>query len=973
MSQTLPRRFGPYTLLRLLAHGQRGDLLLALRRDNVGQLCAVKLLPAAAFADPARREALRAEAPGLVRSFHGNVAQVVDVGELDGALYVVLEYVAGRPLAQVAADLARTGTRLPPELAAFAVMQACAGLGFLGGRGRPGWAASAMVSYEGELKLVDLGVTLAAMIRAEGPRAAMIAPEVLRAERYDARADVYAAGAMLWELVAGRLLCPGDAPAYLAEVAANHARPSLAEVAPGTPPALVSAAVRALSPFPDHRQRDPDTLFSEITEAISAALPEAPARFAAQLHGLYGAAAEAERVEVASLAERAGEALRQTGQEDQKAPRATSSFIAAHSERFMAAVSPTMPSVSGPLPTPPSPEGEDELPIGEIIPGTRYRVLSKVGQGGMGAVYLAEHVDIERKVALKLLSRDLAGDAESLARFRFEARTASRIGHPNIVEITDFGEAPGGRFFFVMEYLQGETLGAVLRRDERIAPARAVGILRQIAKALGAAHGKGIVHCDIKPDNIILLSLQSQAERRGHRRRADFVKVVDFGIAAMLEKRAGEPAAGASAFVAGTAEYMAPERARGADFDGRADVYSLGCMAYEMLTGDVPFHGPTLVATLTAHLKDAPQPLEQRSPEAKVPAGLSRWVLHAMAKDPASRPASCSELEAELCEAQVEAKLRTEWDHLELPDDIDAERRARLAARMPSAHKSRRGLVAAAVGFAVLSLLLGGYTVVQKPRFIFVNEEPPEVRALLARASEAAAAGQFTLPDGDSALSFLEKAAVLMPKSARVRQQREGVAKMLRGGADRLWDAGLRAAARDMYREALRFAPWDAALRSRAEVELAEAGAPASGPAEGGAGRGGTATPGQVRERDWLASQAELAIVEGRLTGARSAVYYLNELSRKDPEGEVAARVTRELGPELRARAQRFWEAGAAEEARGLYRLVLAMDPSDETARARAAAGSQPGPAPRPVPKPVAVAVAPAPQQDAGVPQVANA
>jgi serine/threonine protein kinase/tetratricopeptide (TPR) repeat protein len=959
--QSLPRRFGPYVLLREVSRGTRGTLFIALRHDNPGQLIAIKMLPQDLFTDLSRLDSLRVEAAGLVRSFHGSVAQVLDIGECQGDLYMVLEHIAGKELSQVAAGMARAGAKAPPGVCAFATMQACSGLSFLGARGRPGWAATAMLSYDGEVKLVDLGATLAALVRAEGPRLGSIAPEVLRGQAYDLRADVYAAGAFLWQLCAGRLLVDADAPAYMAAVASGAPRPDLAAVAPGTPPGLVAAAMQALAPDPAARPADCDALFSAIATSVPPeSLHAAPEQLAAFLERVHGAERIAERQEVGQLARAAMEALRDTAQ----APRQTTSFIL--TPGATTAAPGTNDTTSG-VPEPVSDADEEEdLPRGEVIPGTRYRILEKIGSGGMGAVYLAEHVDIERKVALKMLSPLLVGDAESLARFRFEARTASRIGHPNIVEITDFGEAPGNRYFFVMEYLQGETLGGLLRREGRVAPARAVGILRQVAKALGAAHSKGIVHCDVKPDNIILLSLKSQEERRGHRRRADFIKVLDFGIASMLEKRAGEPQAGAAAFVAGTAEYMAPERAKGLAFDGRADIYSLGAVAYEMLTGDVPFHGQTLVQTLTAHLKDPVVPPDERMPEARIPHALSLWVQHALAKDQGSRPQSCAELEAELCEAQVEARLRTEWDHLELPDEIDAQRRTRLAARMPTAPKTRRALWVGLVGFALLSVALAAFILVQKPRFIFVNEESPAVRELLDMAASAVAAGNFTRPEGQNALELLDKASAQAPKSARLKSLREGTARVLRGGADRLWDAGLRFAARDMYREALLFTPWDTSLKERAEAELPEELAtsqPASGEAGGAApvAAGAPRAPGKLRDVDWLATQASLAILEGKLTGPKSAAHYLQELRRVEPDGTAARRVARDLAPELRARAQRFWNAGGYDEARRLYGLVAAMDASDAEAQARASGAEQPGR--RPPPRPVAVA---APPQDAG-------
>ena len=181
-----------------------------------------------------------------------------------------------------------------------------------------------------------------------------------------------------------------------------------------------------------------------------------------------------------------------------------------------------------------------------MIPGTRYRILSKIGEGGMGAVYAAEHVDLEKKVAIKVLRADVAPDAETLQQFRQEARAASGIGNIYICDVTDFGEVSDGRVFFVMEYLDGVSLGRVLRETPRCAPGRAIAILRQVAKALGAAHEKGIVHLDVKPDNVMLV-------HRG--KRGDAVKVVDFGIAGLMHQSGEEDE------IAGTPEYMAPERA----------------------------------------------------------------------------------------------------------------------------------------------------------------------------------------------------------------------------------------------------------------------------------------------------------------------------------------------------------------------------------------------------------------------------
>ena len=239
-----------------------------------------------------------------------------------------------------------------------------------------------------------------------------------------------------------------------------------------------------------------------------------------------------------------------------------------------------------------------DLPVGQVIAGTRYRVLSIIGEGGMGTVYAAEHVDLEKKVALKLLRADVAANADTLQWFRHEARAASKVGSDYICDVTDFGELTDGRVFFVMEYLDGQSLGRVLREASEVPAARAIPILRQVCKALGAAHDKGIVHLDVKPDNVMLLA-------RG--KREDAVKVVDFGIAGLVHAEKDK-----EDVIAGTPEYISPERAAGRAYDLRSDIYSLGVMAYEMLSGAVPFHGKNPGTTLIMHMKDPPEPLARR-------------------------------------------------------------------------------------------------------------------------------------------------------------------------------------------------------------------------------------------------------------------------------------------------------------------------------------------------------------------------
>ncbi|HET8734419.1 MAG TPA: serine/threonine-protein kinase [Anaeromyxobacteraceae bacterium] len=273
--------------------------------------------------------------------------------------------------------------------------------------------------------------------------------------------------------------------------------------------------------------------------------------------------------------------------------------------------------------------------VGQVL-GDRYRVIARLGQGGMGSIYLAEHVTLGKKMAVKVLRPEYSRDAELLDRFQHEARAASQIGQENIVEVFDFGHTPEGQAYFVMEALEGESLARVLHRDGPMALGRAVPIFLQICRALGAAHQRGIVHRDLKPENVFLL------------RRADgtdFVKVLDFGIA----KGPGAPDAKRltrAGSIIGTPEYMSPEQASANAIDQRSDVYAFGVLAYETLTGRLPFDGDTPLATLMKHQSDAPLPPRRIRPE--LPPEVEQIVLRALVKRPEGRQQSMEELAGEL-------------------------------------------------------------------------------------------------------------------------------------------------------------------------------------------------------------------------------------------------------------------------------------------------------------------------------------
>ncbi|HEY5090378.1 MAG TPA: serine/threonine-protein kinase, partial [Polyangia bacterium] len=273
--------------------------------------------------------------------------------------------------------------------------------------------------------------------------------------------------------------------------------------------------------------------------------------------------------------------------------------------------------------------------IGERV--NNYQVVSLLGEGGMGAVYLAEHPFMGRKAAIKVLRRELAEDEGLVERFMNEARAANAIHHPNIIDIIDVGQLPSGIPYLMMEFLDGESLAKRIEREKRLAVSAAVDIATQTASALYAAHGKGIVHRDLKPDNLYLVS--DEARRFGQR-----VTVLDFGIAKLRGELSGSGAKTQSGSVMGTPPYMSPEQCRGItdEIDHRTDVYALGIILYEMLTGAPPFMSEGWGEVVLMHVTKAPPPPRTRNPE--ITPEVEAVILKALAKTPADRWASMAEL-----------------------------------------------------------------------------------------------------------------------------------------------------------------------------------------------------------------------------------------------------------------------------------------------------------------------------------------
>jgi len=285
------------------------------------------------------------------------------------------------------------------------------------------------------------------------------------------------------------------------------------------------------------------------------------------------------------------------------------------------------PSVPPPLPDPPRSARE-----GDVLPGTRYRLVREIGRGGSGVVYEAEHLDLGRRVALKLIDVEEARSPELSQRFRREARTLSRLSHEGLVAVHDVGKGADGRLFCVMELLEGETLEALLGKRKQLDVREALDIGGRVLAALEVAHGAALVHRDIKPANVFLP-------------RAGGIKLLDFGLARGLDET--PPDSDKRGFTLyGTPEYMAPEQAASGQIDARADLYALGCVLYEALAGRRPFVGPSSVAVLDAKLKGSPARLGEaaRARADEIPAAVDDLVMKALARHPSQRFQTATEM-----------------------------------------------------------------------------------------------------------------------------------------------------------------------------------------------------------------------------------------------------------------------------------------------------------------------------------------
>ena len=567
-----------------------------------------------------------------------------------------------------------------------------------------------LVGYDGSVKLTDFGLASSTLkLEKTAPgiiygKVSYMSPEQARGEPLDGRTDQFAAGIILWELLTGRQLYPaktgpvspgagkdaGGAEELL-KVVRNPTITPPSKRASRVPPELDRIALKALAPKGGDRYATCAAFADDLDAYLRTASPATDrARVSKFLSDLYAEDIAAERTEREGVLAEARALLGKPREAGPKTDEPLASLTASVSVVRPAKAPPPAAATKRPPATPganrsghetvvggpidharerhranrtaheevdevsaafaetaaSSSHGGTSTVVGSLV-GGRYQVRRLRGEGGMGRVYEAEHVEIGKRVALKILHPGYTQTPDLVERLRREARAASRIGHPNVVDVTDSGTTDDGAFFFVMEYLEGRELGEIIFEEKGLDLRRAITISTQICRALAAAHKAGVIHRDLKPENVLLV------ERDG---QPDFVKVLDFGIAKNLtEPESDDEKADQKrrkltnpGVAMGTPEYMAPEQAAGKPADVRSDVYAVGGILYEMLSGRAAYEGSNFMEIL--HKKTTEPPPSLGGMRTDIPPEVEDLVRRTMAKDPATRPQSMEEMERELNE-----------------------------------------------------------------------------------------------------------------------------------------------------------------------------------------------------------------------------------------------------------------------------------------------------------------------------------
>jgi serine/threonine-protein kinase len=633
----LPRFFEQYLLLKRIAKGGMGEVFLATSAgaiDGAERPCVVKVIREehaedssflARFLDEARIQS-QLEHPGVVRVVNATHDE-------QGKPYVVLEHVEGRNLSEVRLRVQQLGVRMSWPDAVAVALGLCEALSHIHERtdalGRPLHIVhrdlspqNVMVAYGGDVKLIDFGTargqnrkchTVSGIVFA---KPGYVAPEVANNQPGGIPADLYAVGIMLWEMLAGRRFIVGDAAEHLALVAAGTKTVSNVAELVDAPPELDLICQRLTATNITERYESARECASDLAQLLK----RAPSTTDGQ---------RSVRVRIAQLMQRLYPA---------EPTRTRAEF-----QRLLAAARHVAPPTSAlvPPPSPPPPPTENALPL---LPGTRYELAEPLGEGASGVVYAATHVDLARPMAIKLFNVEGKVSDAAFERFRAEARVAAQLTHENVVSVHDFGATSDGRVYLAMERLEGQSLDKHLSQTGALEYRNALLLALQMCRALEAAHALGIVHGDLKPQNLFLT-------------RKGTMKLLDFGVSALYRAGVGAELATTSGAASGgqatgdradernsdalsltgTLEYLAPEQLRGDAATPSSDQYALGVVLYEMITASRPHDAESLGALFGAKLSGRVQPPSARAPSIGLPKAVDRLCLKLLAVDAAER------------------------------------------------------------------------------------------------------------------------------------------------------------------------------------------------------------------------------------------------------------------------------------------------------------------------------------------------
>ena len=631
----VPREFERYTLLKRLPRGGMGNLFLATSRGIEGaeRPCVVKVIRDEYTKDTSFRARFLDEARIQAQLRHPGVAQIFEASTTATDMpFVVMEYVEGRNLGEVQGRTKQLGLNIKWPEAVAMVLAVSDALAHVHERtdvdGKPLNIAhrdlspqNVMVGYDGDVKkLIDFGTargdnrrcrTVAGVVFA---KPGYTAPEVANNCPGGVPADLYALGIMLWELIAGRRFLTGEASAHLAAVGMGQLRPEPLASSLGIPTSLD----RVIERLTATRIEDRYESSRQVTQVLLAILRRAPSL----AHGHR------------SVRGRVGQWMLRLYPNEPAGSRSEFARLLQEVQHSGVGLRRETPPTRS--------RGATLASLAGVLPGTRYRLRRQLSQGTMAVVFEAEHMDLGRRVALKILPATM-GRADAETRFRAEARVMASLSHDNLVKLHDFGLSTDGRFFYAMELLQGDSLEAVLRRDQRVASASAVKIGIQVCGALEKVHHAGIIHGDIKPANLFL----TEAGR---------VKLLDFGVSGPHGVSEAADPSGMS--LVGTPEYMAPEQLSGHSLDAPSDIYALGVVLYELVTGVLPHNSSTMATLIDAKLNRRAEPPSRLGAHMGIPAYLDRMILKCLEKEPRDRYQTAEQLRYALEDADLKLKQR---------------------------------------------------------------------------------------------------------------------------------------------------------------------------------------------------------------------------------------------------------------------------------------------------------------------------